>query len=407
MGCQSKVLIGDHLIFKICTHDRDTGILTDADMNPSYRIYRNENPNAIITGDMVKIDSLNTTGFYIGKVFCAPANGFSNESSYNIYITATVGGNTGGICYGFRATTTGCLTGDELKYRIAKILRKDTVMNTLLGKFGSPYGVYYANPPQTFPPFPLITFLLEQGGLSDTGMDSQIESIILRIKVYSLTNCDAIIERAEQLLNHSTLFADMITVYVSSIQLESFGPDDLDADFNCYTLSHNYKIYANRKPWETYFTDHLGRISLGVGISLPTEIKTQVQTILRADSTLQTLLGKTITPYGVYYGKPPQVSPPVPLVTFKTIGGSMGGGWKDSQTRQIVLQVAAYSKTNPDQIISRVRQLLNQVDTFTGMSSFGVIHIELDSTGPDGFDPEFDCYVATHRYRIFAVKNQK
>lgn len=104
MGCPSEVIIGDNLVFSITTHDPDTGVLTDADAPPSYRIYEDETAVAILTGDMAKLDDANTTGFYTELIACTTANGFETGKTYSIYIEATVDGDTGGITFGFKAT---------------------------------------------------------------------------------------------------------------------------------------------------------------------------------------------------------------------------------------------------------------------------------------------------------------
>jgi len=100
MGCPLKVIIGENLVFGICTHDPDTGVLTDADDDPIYRIYEDENPVAV--GNMARLDVANTTGFYEETIVCTVANGFDTFKNYTIYIEATVGGDTGGIAYTFR-----------------------------------------------------------------------------------------------------------------------------------------------------------------------------------------------------------------------------------------------------------------------------------------------------------------
>lgn len=111
MGCQSEVDIGDYLTFSVTTHDPDTGVLTDADALPTYRIYEDETGAAILTGNMAILDDVNTTGFYTERIECSAANGFEDGRSYTIYIEATVGGDTGGICYGFRAATAWACAG--------------------------------------------------------------------------------------------------------------------------------------------------------------------------------------------------------------------------------------------------------------------------------------------------------
>jgi len=105
MGCPSEVIIGDDLVFSITTHDPDTGILTDADSAPIYRLYENEVATPILTGTMAKLDDANTTGFYAELVACTTANGFENGKTYSVYIEATVDAATGGISYAFKAKT--------------------------------------------------------------------------------------------------------------------------------------------------------------------------------------------------------------------------------------------------------------------------------------------------------------
>jgi hypothetical protein len=106
MGCQTDVELGSNLTFTICTHDPDTGALTDADSNPTYRVYEDETATPILTGSMSLLDAANTDGFYSETIAVTAANGFEANRSYNIYIQATVDGDTGGISYGFRATVT-------------------------------------------------------------------------------------------------------------------------------------------------------------------------------------------------------------------------------------------------------------------------------------------------------------
>ena len=104
MGCPSECEIGDNLTFSICTHDPDTGVLTDADSAPSYRVYEDETATAILTGSLAKLDDSNTTGFYTETIAVTTANGFENGKTYTVYIEATVDSDTGGIAYAFKAT---------------------------------------------------------------------------------------------------------------------------------------------------------------------------------------------------------------------------------------------------------------------------------------------------------------
>lgn len=111
MGCQTQVTLGNNLTFTIVTHDPDTGVLTDADSAPAYRIYEDETSTPILTGTMTKLDDANTTGFYSELIACTTANGFEIGKSYNVYIEATVDSDTGGISYSFTVTATGNIFG--------------------------------------------------------------------------------------------------------------------------------------------------------------------------------------------------------------------------------------------------------------------------------------------------------
>ena len=101
MGCVGKVWHNQMLVFSICTHDPDTGVLTDADSVPTYRIYEDEVSTPVKTGTMSKLDDANTTGFYSASLTCSTQNGFRSRKTYNIYIEATVDSDKGGISYSF------------------------------------------------------------------------------------------------------------------------------------------------------------------------------------------------------------------------------------------------------------------------------------------------------------------
>ena len=104
MGCPSSVILGDNLVFSICTHDPDTWVLTDADSAPAYRIYEDETATPILTGTMAKLDDAGTTGFYTESIVCSAGNGYEVGKTYTIYIEATVDGDKGGIAYAFNVT---------------------------------------------------------------------------------------------------------------------------------------------------------------------------------------------------------------------------------------------------------------------------------------------------------------
>lgn len=106
MGCQTSVILGNFLTFGICTHDPDTGELTDTDSAPAYRVYEDETAEPILTGTMGKLDDANTVGFYTERIACTSANGFEHGKTHTVYIEATVDGITGGISYAFVAKIT-------------------------------------------------------------------------------------------------------------------------------------------------------------------------------------------------------------------------------------------------------------------------------------------------------------
>jgi hypothetical protein len=101
MGCPRKTYLGDYIAFGICTHDPTTGLLTNADSLPIYRIYEDEVAFPLLVGTMTQLDESNTTGFYSENVRCDRQNGFDVDKTYTIYIEATVDSDTGGMCYGF------------------------------------------------------------------------------------------------------------------------------------------------------------------------------------------------------------------------------------------------------------------------------------------------------------------
>lgn len=124
MGCPSEVNIGDNLVFSVCTHDPDTGVLTDADAVPTYLVYEDETGTAILTGSMAKLDDANTTGFYTELIACTTGNGFEDGKSYTVYIEATVDSDTGGISYGFKATAGVDITQTVQQAIAAEVLKR-------------------------------------------------------------------------------------------------------------------------------------------------------------------------------------------------------------------------------------------------------------------------------------------
>lgn len=104
MGCPTECVLGDNIVFSICTHDPDTGVLTDANPVPAYRIYEDETGAAILNDNMAKLDDGNTTGFYTELIAATTGNGFEAGKTYTIYIEATVDSDKGGITFAFKVT---------------------------------------------------------------------------------------------------------------------------------------------------------------------------------------------------------------------------------------------------------------------------------------------------------------
>jgi hypothetical protein len=101
MGCPKEVVLGDYLTFSVVIHNPRTGVASDADSLPTYRIYEDETETHIFSGTMPKFDDANTTGFYLKRVECSAANGCEVGKSYTICVQAVVGGISGTDYYGF------------------------------------------------------------------------------------------------------------------------------------------------------------------------------------------------------------------------------------------------------------------------------------------------------------------
>ncbi len=110
MGCPSEIYLGQTFSFSITTHDPDTGIVTDADAVPTYRIYEHITEAAILNGNVdsgsgagqSEFDDGNTVGLYAKEIAGTSGNGFEINKTYHIYVSATVDGDTGTIAYTFQ-----------------------------------------------------------------------------------------------------------------------------------------------------------------------------------------------------------------------------------------------------------------------------------------------------------------
>ena len=165
MGCQPIVEVGKNLTFSVCTHEPATGVLTDADAVPIYRIYEDETSTPILTGSMSKLDDSNTTGFYSEQIACTAANGFENGKSYTIYITAAVGGDTGGVSYGFMCVTTISALGAGATAYEYTVTDSDTggpIANTYVWVTSDSAGLFVVGSGYT-DDFGVVTFYLDAG----------------------------------------------------------------------------------------------------------------------------------------------------------------------------------------------------------------------------------------------------
>lgn len=94
--------IDDYLTFCANTHDPDTGVATDADAVPAYRVYEDETGTPILIGTMTLLDDANTAGFYSEQIQLTVANDFEKGKCYTIYISAAVGGDAGTMHHNFQ-----------------------------------------------------------------------------------------------------------------------------------------------------------------------------------------------------------------------------------------------------------------------------------------------------------------
>ena len=94
--------IDEALYFYANTTRFDTGAATDADAEPTYRVYENETGTALLNGTLSLLDSANTAGFYSETITLSAANGFEAGKQYAIYIAATVNSVAGASHHTFQ-----------------------------------------------------------------------------------------------------------------------------------------------------------------------------------------------------------------------------------------------------------------------------------------------------------------
>jgi hypothetical protein len=219
MGCQAQAVIGDNLTFSVTTHDPDTGVLTDADAVPAYRIYEDETAVPLLTGNMAKLDDANTTGFYSEQIAFTVANGFENGKSYTVYIVATVDGDTGGISYGVQAVTVPTVTATTISGISANdvtVLRGDTWVITITG-MGDLTG--YTN----------IWFTIKTSPVRDTDAEAVV-MIDTTTGLLVVNGANAVARAANGAIAIDDLVAGDITVTVDEAETDDVEPNKLDYD---------------------------------------------------------------------------------------------------------------------------------------------------------------------------------
>ncbi len=112
--------IDDLLTWSVNTHTPSTGAGADADTVPAYRVYEDETATPILTGNMALLDSVNTVGLYSEQITLSAANGFEKGRSYNIYVSAAVGGVTGTISHNLQmeAEVDANIVSDKTNYSV-------------------------------------------------------------------------------------------------------------------------------------------------------------------------------------------------------------------------------------------------------------------------------------------------
>ena len=125
--------IDDLLTFSVQTQRFDTGVATDADSAPSYRLYEDETGTPILTGNMAALDGSNTNGFYSEQITLSAANGFEVGKSYTIRIDATVN-SVAGAALRFFQVETAKSTASALSTVEGKIDTIDTVVDDIKAK---------------------------------------------------------------------------------------------------------------------------------------------------------------------------------------------------------------------------------------------------------------------------------
>ena len=102
MSCPKEGVIGKILTFTIRAKNA-SGSPVDTDSRPTYKVYRKNKDNPIVTGRMSKLDDNDTTGLYEAQLNLTTANKFYIYNTYTIDIKAEIGGTSVATTYSFLA----------------------------------------------------------------------------------------------------------------------------------------------------------------------------------------------------------------------------------------------------------------------------------------------------------------
>ncbi len=124
-------------------------------------------------------------------------------------------------------------------------------------------------------------------------------------------------------------------------------------------------------------------------------LKETVYQTLRDDEPLHTLLGKTATPYGVYWLAPPKV-PAFPLLTY-FINTQI-----NDFPREIPFMITAWSD-NFTLILDRVYTLLHEKTIVA--TDYGHITLIYDWSSPELYDDNYHIHYRQDRFIATAIRS--
>lgn len=123
-------------------------------------------------------------------------------------------------------------------------------------------------------------------------------------------------------------------------------------------------------------------------------LKEFVYQTLRDDDTLHTLLGKTETPYGIYWLNPPR-KPPFPIITYFI--NSQSGDFP----RVIPFNITCWTKQFGE-VLDRVYTLLH--DAAVTVDDYGFVLIKYDWSSSEMYDDDFKIWHRQDRFLAQGVR---